>query len=141
MKYYLSVVQNPNTESELRYLNDYTSEDEALAIFHQELAVRGATRTGTICKVFSEDGIDIVEETYIKNDNPADELFYVFIAQNQGEAGESDAVYKRDNYDAALALFHQELGYRHEVRNSTIVSILTAVGNSVRDGSYFKSVE
>jgi hypothetical protein len=62
----------------------------------------------------------------------------VFIAQNQGEAGEADAVYKRSSYEDALALFHSELGYRHEARNSTIVSILTADGNSVRDGAYRK---
>lgn len=141
MKYYVSVVQNPGEVDEAKYISDYTTVEDAYAIFHQELAVRDSSRKGTICKIFAEDGAQVDEETYTLFDNIPTEIFYILIIQNQGEAGESDAVYRRDSYDSALAMYHQELGYRHETRNSTIVSILSRSGNSVKDGSYFKPVE
>lgn len=140
MKFYVSVVQNPGEVDEAKYINDYTSVEDAYAIFHQELAVRGASRKGTICKIFAEDGTQIDEETYTLFENIPSEIFYTLIIQNQGEAGEADSVYKKDTYDSALATYHQELGYRHEDRNSTIVSILSRSGNSVKDGSYFKAI-
>ena len=140
MKYYLAVVQNPGGENEAKYIYDYANENDALALFHQELATRDVDRNGTMCKIFTDEGFIVAEETYTKTTDAPDETFYVFIAQNQGEVGEADAVYKRENYDSALALYHNELGYRHEARNSTVVSILTAEGNSVRDGAYRKVV-
>jgi hypothetical protein len=136
MKYYLAVVQNPETENETANLYAYNSENDAYALFHNELAVRGETRTGTMCKIFTDEGFIVAEEIYTKTPDTPAEAFYVFISQNQGEQSEANAVYKRDNYDDALALFHAELGYRHEARLSTMVSILTAGGNSVKDGVY-----
>ena len=138
MKYYLAVVQNAEEQDEARFLYDYTDENDAYALFHNERAVRGETRKSTMCKIFTDTGITIAEELYYRTEGTPSDVYYVFIAQNQGEAGEADAVYKRSSYEDALALFHSELGYRHEARNSTIVSILTADGNSVRDGAYRK---
>ena len=136
MKYYLAVVQNPGGENEAKYIYDYANENDALALFHQELATRGVNRNGTMCKIFTDEGFIVAEEIYTKTPDTPAEAFYVFISQNQGEQSEANAVYKRDNYDDALALFHIELGYRHEARLSTMVSILTAGGNSVKDGVY-----
>lgn len=139
MKYYLAVVQNPETENETANLYAYNNENDAYALFHNELAVRGETRTGTMCKIFTDSGVTLAEEYYVPTGNIEQETYYVLIIQNQGEQGEADTVFKQTSYDSALAMFHHELGYREASRHSTIVSILSDNGNSIRDGKYFSA--
>jgi hypothetical protein len=140
MKYYLTVVQNPGEVGEVANIYSYDREEDAFALYHNELAVRSDTRNGTMCKIFTDGGSTVSEETYVKSPVQENATYYVLIIQNQGEQTEADAVYRRANYDESLALFHSELGYRHETRNSTIVSILNVNGVTVKDGSYIKTV-
>ena len=58
--YYLAIVQNNNTKA----LYDYTSYDEALAAFHNELAYRGGGRTSTKCALLDTNLSMIRQEVY-----------------------------------------------------------------------------
>lgn len=140
MKYYLTVVQNPDEVGEVANIYSYDREEDAYALYHNELAVRSDTRNGTMCKIFTDGGSTISEETYVKTPVQENSIYYVLIIQNQGEQTEADTVFRKASYDESLALYHQELGYRHEARNSTIVSILNMNGATVKDGSYIKTV-
>lgn len=140
MKYYLTVVQNPGEVGEVANIYSYDREEDAFALYHNELAVRSDTRNGTMCKIFTDGGSTVSEESYVKSSVQENNIYYVLIIQNQGEQTEADAVYRRVSYDESLALFHSELGYRHEARNSTIVSIMNMSGVTVKDGSYIKTV-
>lgn len=54
--------------------------------------------------------------------------FYLVIIQNDT----SQAIYPYEDYSAALAAFHNELGYRHETRISTTCVILNSQGELMR---------
>ena len=57
-------------------------------------------------------------------------IYYLLIIQNGG-ADSTQAVYKYDNIDDALAAYHSELAYRNTSRQMTTCVILDAYGNSV----------
>lgn len=140
MKYYLSVIQNPDSESETSVFNAYDTLNDALVLYHTELAYRGEGRNATIAYINDTTGMTLMQETWARQENSTSEIYYVLLIQNQGPS-ESDSVFKYTTYDDALAKFHAELGYRAEGRNSTIASILSSSGNQVRDGRYDKEVE
>jgi len=133
MKYYLAVLQNPGQESETKSLTDYVNYDDAMALYHTELAYRAEGRVATTCTVFDEQGTPIATESWIRGSSaPEGEIFYVAIIQNQG-ASEADAIFKFSDWDSALATYHRELGYRDPgSRLSTIVSILGDDGRTLR---------
>lgn len=139
MKYYLSVIQNPDSESETRVFNAYDTLNDALVLYHNELAYRGEGRNATIAYINDTTGMTLMQETWTRQENPTSEIYYVLLVQNQGQ-NEADAVFKYTTYDDALSKFHSELGYRADGRDSTIASILMASGNQIRDGRYDKEV-
>lgn len=51
--------------------------------------------------------------------------YYLVIIQN----GNTQAIYEKANYDAALSAFHSELAYRAEGRTSTMCMIIDGNGN------------
>jgi len=67
-------------------------------------------------------------------------FFYLIIIQNAG-SGSSQAVYKYDNIDDALAAYHSELAYRADSRNMTTCVILDNYGNSVYKDVWEKRTE
>jgi hypothetical protein len=140
MKYYLSVIQNPDSESETTVFYAYNTFNDALALYHTELAYRGEGRNATIAYINDTNGMTLAQEIWTRQENPATDIYYVLLIQNQGE-NESDTVFKYTTYDEALSKFHSELGYRAEGRDSTIAAILSSNGNQVRDGKYIKEVE
>lgn len=54
--------------------------------------------------------------------------YYLFIVQNKTIC----ANYHFDSIDGALAMFHSELAYRGEGRNSTLCVILDAIGGTLK---------
>lgn len=133
MKYYLAVVQNPNLSGEAKSFTDYVNYDDAMALYHTELAYRGDERLATTCTVLNETGTVVATESWIRGSSaPEGEIFYVAIVQNQG-ASESDAIFKYSDWDSALATCHRELGYRDAgSRFSTVVSVLGDDGRALR---------
>ena len=63
--YYLTIVQNNNTQA----VYAYSSLNDALASFHQELAYRGEGRESTLCVIVNENGILIKSEIWRLSDN------------------------------------------------------------------------
>ena len=63
--YYLMIVQNNNTQA----VYAYSSLNDALAAFHQELAYRGEGRESTLCTIVNENGILIKSEIWRLSDN------------------------------------------------------------------------
>lgn len=57
-------------------------------------------------------------------------MFYLAIIQNAGPDS-TQAIYKFDNIDDALAMYHSELAYRAAARNMTTCVILDTYGHSV----------
>ncbi len=57
-------------------------------------------------------------------------MFYLAIIQNAGPSS-TQAIYKFDNIDDALAMYHSELAYRATARTMTTCVILDAYGNSI----------
>lgn len=55
-------------------------------------------------------------------------MFYLVIMQND----ETQAVFRYDTLDAALAAFHTELAYRGDGRNKTVCVILNRIGEAVK---------
>lgn len=55
-------------------------------------------------------------------------MFYLVIMQND----QTQAVYRYDNYDAALAAFHSELAYREDTRMKTACTILNGYGDMIK---------
>ena len=51
-------------------------------------------------------------------------MYYLAIVQNN----ETCALYAHETYDAALAAFHLEMGYRGEGRTSTLCIIFNSAG-------------
>lgn len=67
-------------------------------------------------------------------------MFYLAIIQNAGPSS-TQAIYKFDNIDDALAMYHSELAYRAASRTMTTCVILDAYGNSVYRDAWEKHVE
>ena len=55
-------------------------------------------------------------------------MFYLVVIQNDS----SQAVFKHDTLDTALAQFHSELAYRAEGRTKTVCVILNNIGELVK---------
>lgn len=55
-------------------------------------------------------------------------MFYLVIMQND----QTQAVYRYDNYDEALAAFHSELAYRADNRTKTACAILNGYGDMIK---------
>lgn len=55
-------------------------------------------------------------------------MFYLAIMQND----ETQALFRYDTLDAALAAFHTELAYRGDGRNKTVCAILNRIGEVVK---------
>lgn len=60
------------------------------------------------------------------------ELYFLLIVQNHA----IPIINTYNNWDACLAAFYNELGYRHETRTSTICKILDANLMELRRGEY-----
>jgi len=58
--YYLAIVQNDTTNA----LYSYNSYEEALAVYHSELAYRAEGRTSTKCAILDKDLSLLRQETY-----------------------------------------------------------------------------
>ena len=56
-------------------------------------------------------------------------FYYLVIIQNAG-ANSSQAIYRYNNIDDALAAYHSELAYRNNSRQMTTCVILDNYGNS-----------
>lgn len=54
--------------------------------------------------------------------------YYLVIIQNKN----TQAVYEYSTFDAALATFHNELGYRGEGRTSTMCLIIDERGSTIK---------
>lgn len=67
-------------------------------------------------------------------------MFYLAIIQNAGP-NSTQAIYKFDNIDDALAMYHSELAYRSANRESTACIILDNYGNSIYRDAWEKHVE
>lgn len=59
--YYLALVQNDSTQA----LYKYSSLDEALAVYHTELAYRGEGRTSTKCTILDDNLQAVRNDSYI----------------------------------------------------------------------------
>ena len=64
-------------------------------------------------------------------------MFYLVIIQNDA----SQAVYKYDTLDAALAAFHAEMAYRADGRNSTVCVILNRIGEVIKREDWTREPE
>jgi hypothetical protein len=63
--YYLVIIQNNNTQS----IFSYQTIDEALSVFHTELAYRGETRNSTVCVILEETGALIKRDSWQRPTN------------------------------------------------------------------------
>lgn len=57
--YYLTIVQNENVVASYYY----TNLDDALVLFHNELAYRSDARTSTLCVILNKEG-DVIKKGY-----------------------------------------------------------------------------
>lgn len=64
-------------------------------------------------------------------------MYYVVIIQNDS----SQAVYRYNNYDDAIAMFHQELAYRGEGRNKTVAVVLNDFGACIKSDNWVRHTE
>lgn len=55
-------------------------------------------------------------------------MFYLAIIQNDT----TQALYRYDTYDQALATFHSELAYRGDARMKTVCVILNSIGELIK---------
>ena len=58
--YYLVIIQNDSTQA----IYSYSTIDEALATFHNELAYRGETRMSTVCVILENTGALIKRDSW-----------------------------------------------------------------------------
>lgn len=63
-------------------------------------------------------------------------MFYLVIIQNDN----TQAIYRYDTFDQALAAFHAELAYRAEGRTKTACAILNRILEVVKREDYEKEV-
>lgn len=61
-------------------------------------------------------------------------MYYLVIIQNQN----TQAVYVYESLDTALSVFHSELAYRGEGRNSTTCVIINAIGETIKTDHWVK---
>ena len=61
-------------------------------------------------------------------------MYYVIIIQNQN----TQAVYAYESLDTALSVFHSELAYRGEGRNTTTCVIVNEIGETVKTDYWIK---
>lgn len=64
-------------------------------------------------------------------------MFYLVIIQNDT----TQAIYKYDTFDQALAAFHSEMAYRAEGRDSTVCVILNRIGELIKREDWQRPVE
>ena len=62
--------------------------------------------------------------------------YFLVIIQNDS----TSAVYGYDNKDDALVLFHNELAYRAEGRNSTLCVILDKIGGTIKREKWERAI-
>lgn len=63
-------------------------------------------------------------------------MYYVIIIQN----ADTQAVYAYESLDTALSVFHSELAYRGEGRNSTTCVIINAIGETLKTDHWEKQL-
>lgn len=63
-------------------------------------------------------------------------MFYLAIIQNNTTC----ALYSYEDYDAALAAFHNEMGYRGEGRDSTLCIIFNSNGDILYSENWVRPI-
>ena len=63
--YYLVIIQNSSTQA----VYAYQTLDEALVVFHNELADRGEGRNRTVCTILDNLGNLVKNEVWIRSEN------------------------------------------------------------------------
>ena len=68
-------------------------------------------------------------------------MYFLVIIQNAGYSNPSQAIYKYDTIDAALAAYHTELAYRADARHLTSCVILDRDGFSIYRDTWERQIE
>lgn len=58
-------------------------------------------------------------------------MFYLLIIQTNDQDQDTHLFYTYNNLNDAYALFHTELGYRHETRKRTVCVLMNSYGDKI----------
>ena len=122
-----------NRDTTVSYIHE--TFNEAAALFHQEQGYRAEGRNYCYGVIYDENMMEIKKEIYDKNVDRTDH-FTVLVNQNE----EVVTPYSYTSENDARALFHQELAYRADGRDSTRVAIINSNFSTIAWDQYIKEV-